>query len=144
VLAFFYLAVGIRDVFFCGTPFTSHEMEVKFVELWQDCSTDVYQEGFSGLVGLGFLIVSILRFNVAFTDTTADLYRTMMLLVFIDCSHVFLITRSPPIVVLPMAYCLTVVAGTVYEMYILHLSRRAYLSRLKSKAALRHRRKKTN
>lgn len=137
VLALFFLVFGIRDMFFCGTPFTSHEMELKFVEIWQDCDTNVYQEGFSGLVGLENLIISILRFNVAFADTTADLYRTMMLLVFIDYSHIFLITRSPPIVI-PIVYCLLVVAGAIYETYILYLARRAYLSRLKSRTASRN------
>lgn len=90
ILASFFTACGLRDLFFCATPFTSDPKEELLLSAFKDCKTDIYQEGVSGMLGTLLIVVAMMRFHMCFAETTADLYKSMIPLVFTDVVFLFL------------------------------------------------------
>uniref|UniRef100_A0A7S1YLK8 Uncharacterized protein n=1 Tax=Grammatophora oceanica TaxID=210454 RepID=A0A7S1YLK8_9STRA len=91
----------------------------------------------SGMVGVGNLVHSVIRFSFSFTETVADLYFTSMLLVFMDSFHLFVALRPMQPDKVPLPYLLVAVVGWFYEVYVFAVARRMYLSRKKQKDLLK-------
>lgn len=127
--------LGIRDMFFCGKPFFPNDpVEQRFLALFEHCDEDPYSEGWSGIIGVSHMMHALLRARITAAQNTADLYFTMMQVVFTDLLYIFLIVRAGSETV-PWVGYFPVALGTSYDFYILVVSRHAYLKRTKAKAA---------
>ncbi|CAB9523436.1 expressed unknown protein [Seminavis robusta] len=126
LLASFFTVCGLRDIFFCGTPLTSDPTEALLLGPFKDCQNDAYQQGVSGVLGALLILVAMLRGFMCTTEHTADLYFSMIPLVFIDAAFLYLALR-PGVGAVPTLYVAMQALGLVYEGYVLQLARRDYL-----------------
>eukprot|EP00565_Helicotheca_tamesis_P006289 CAMPEP_0185726722 /NCGR_PEP_ID=MMETSP1171-20130828/2604_1 /TAXON_ID=374046 /ORGANISM="Helicotheca tamensis, Strain CCMP826" /LENGTH=172 /DNA_ID=CAMNT_0028395117 /DNA_START=156 /DNA_END=674 /DNA_ORIENTATION=+ len=132
-LASIFVIFGIRDIFWCGRPLTNDPLEAQLISPFKDCQEEIYQEGCSGVIGANHLLVALIRYNAAMTEHTADLFKTMLLVVYIDAIYCFLMFRGG-FEAIPMLYAGVVLLGLFYESYVLVIARKAYKAREKLKA----------
>mmetsp|Transcript_21218 Transcript_21218/g.25252 ORF Transcript_21218/g.25252 Transcript_21218/m.25252 type:complete len:197 (+) Transcript_21218:120-710(+) len=127
---------GVQFYFFCGHPFPGIEADRIAFDNWGgvDVCKDPFHKALSGLVGVHFLIVAAIRFNIATTEHVADLYHDMLLIVFVDILYCGLIIRTwDAFSENPIVLTISVPFGCVHEMYVLYKARNAHIKRQEMK-----------
>lgn len=126
---------AIRTAFWCKyILFYEGELMATLHEgMFGDCENDPYKKLISILFAGGTMIIGIIRVWVASAVHVVDLYSAMMLLVVSDVITLYGMIVSVGFGAIPLVYQLLTIAAVGYEGYVLLVSRRAHMKRLKMK-----------
>mmetsp|Transcript_12052 Transcript_12052/g.19008 ORF Transcript_12052/g.19008 Transcript_12052/m.19008 type:complete len:165 (-) Transcript_12052:132-626(-) len=120
--------LGFRYIFYCGEPFTSDPSEEAFLAIFKDCKSDPFAEAWSGVIGAVCFVHAAVRFAMAATKKTAELYHLMLFVTGYDFM-LALLTIRVGLGLVPLYYIIMVATMVVYESTVLYMARRAYLVR---------------
>ena len=130
LLCCLWTAVGIRNIFFCGSGLGSDDQSAR-AQMFPDCSTNRWQSLASGIMGLWALFNAIIRFNMCVATHIADLYNMMFLLVCIDCGIFFVVIKNVNYMEIPMFWRVLLPCCLGYEGYVFSVAKAAHQARLK-------------
>ena len=135
LLGCLYCACGVRSIFVCDVPlpFEGADMKQLLDELWPDCQTNKARGLVAGVCGIYAIISGVLRLQVGTTTHVADLYNAMALLELSNVLIFVCLIKTDSFWDIPMFFQAYTTLSLVYEGYVLYISRRAYISRLKMK-----------